>query len=62
MEFWIVSWNFFEVLNNGFQGNTFVFGYSVEFLSIHLRSPKNVELIENALEKCKHKSILFQLD
>ena len=52
-----MSWNFFEVLNNDFKNNTFVFDYSVEFLTIFLRRPTNMELIENALDKCRYRSI-----
>ena len=52
-----MSWNFSGVLNNDFKDSTFVFDYSVELLSIRLRIPKNVELIENALDKCRYRSI-----
>ena len=52
-----MSWNFSEVLNNDFKDYTFMFDYSVELLSTHLRIPKNVELIENALDKCRYRSI-----
>ena len=52
-------WNFFDVLNNHFKDNTFEFDYSVEFPSIRSRRPRNVELIQNALDKCKHKQYYF---
>ena len=57
-----MPWNFFDALNNDFKNDTFVFNYSLEFFSIRLSRSKNLELIEIASDKCKHRSILFQLD
>ena len=45
----VISSRFY--LNNDFKDNTFVFDYSIELLSIRLCRPRNVELIENALDK-----------